>query len=368
MLKSLSQRAATAFTSLFVACILVFAYRILFEATRPSPLADANLQDWLAVLGISVGTATSVAAILTIACLPFQLHPLVGRVVTICLTWLILAIGSIVALENFSYTLFATGLKTEQATSLKSIFLIGSALLAALLTRPCLGAGKLKHRNYLVVGAVATACIYYAPSLLSALRTGVAVTQTRALPNIVILSADGLNAEWLSAYGASEPTTPFLSSRAEEFALFENAFTPTGNTTGSITALLTGQSPFKTGVVYPPQIMPADKAARSLPAMLGGLGYYRSNWAVPVYADALSQNLVGAFDMNNGLSIKDQWSRYIPGGSGLDRWFANQTAGDLQALALDVLSLKEAENPYSQITEDSPSRLSDADRLAGVLG
>ena len=171
----------------------------------------------------------------------------------------------------------------------------------------------------------------------------------------------------MSVYGYARRTTPFLDSKKAEFRLFENAFTNNGNTTGSITSLLTGLSPIDTGVVYPPDLLDKEAALRTLPYLLGHFGYYRSNWAVPHYADAHDQNLVRAFEMDNGDHASTSITGQLPLGTGLARWFVTETLQDTWRLLLDATNIKELDNSYVQVSTANGDTLGDEARLAAVI-
>ncbi len=170
----------------------------------------------------------------------------------------------------------------------------------------------------------------------------------------------------MSVYGYGINTTPFLQSIRSQLLIFNNAFSNSGVTTGSITSLLTGQSPFSTKVVFPPDMLQGSSSVRSLPSLLGSLGYRRSNWAVPHLADPLDQNLITAFDSDAGVDIAASPLNRLPLGIGLSRWFVVSTIDKLVSLVLDVSLLSEADNPMAQITGKSNS-LSDEQRLEGAI-
>jgi arylsulfatase A-like enzyme len=184
--------------------------------------------------------------------------------------------------------------------------------------------------------------------------------------NVVVLSSDGINAEEMSVYGYGRQTTPFLDSVNSEFRVYQNAFSNNGNTTGSITSLLTGRSPLTTDVVYPPDALDATDAQLSLPYLLGNEGWYRSNWAVPHYADATDQNLVGSFDVDNGDDISGSLLEALPWSTGPQRWFMVSTLQAVQGLALDVLGIEELDNPFGQIEVVIGNTITDADRVAAI--
>ena len=67
-------------------------------------------------------------------------------------------------------------------------------------------------------------------------------------PNIVLIMADDLGKEWISAYGAEDIQTPHIDALASEGILFRNVYSMPQCTPSRVT-LLTGQYPFRHGWV-----------------------------------------------------------------------------------------------------------------------
>jgi len=370
--------AARAFLLLFVACLLVVVYLFLFQVTKPSPLSTSSTGQLASVFGYSVLGALA----LTLLALPVAVladwltqrrsgsaQVLLGSLV---ISTAVYSLGFLALMENFVYTLTGVGLKTGDSLLVKLGFgtsaLVAGTLLARLFTRTI--HGRCQH-ILLAWGSpvlVLPACVLVAADWVATEKVPAAEAGAGSnLVNVVILSSDGINADQMSVYGYPRETTPFLESKASEFRLFENAFTNNGNTTGSITSLLTGRSPLSTGVVYPPDLLEGADTFRSLPHMLGDLGYYRSNWAVPHYADGQTQNLIDAFDVDNGYRSADSLLSALPLGTGPTRWFLIESLEGTWRLALDVLGVQGLENPYSQVGTVAGDTLQDEPRLRAVV-
>ncbi len=360
---------------IFLASLTVMTYHLLFQFTKPSPLSTGAWLDLLPVASYAVLVALTITVVgLPVAFLVDVLScTLLGRrqagVGTVVVTAGMYFLGLLAFLENFLYTLEGVGLKTDNSVLLKVAFGVLAVSAGTLLARQTAKMSARGVRRMLLlmpvlcVPAVVVVIHYLASE--EAPQPLVAAAEPNLL-NVVILSSDGIDAERMSVYGYSRETTPFLDSKASEFRVFENAFTNNGNTTGSITSLLTGSSPLSTGVVYPPDTLNEDHAMRSLPYLLGKAGYYRSNWAVPHYADGHDQNLVGAFDVDNGYREADSLVARLPLGSGPARWFVLETLEGSEDLVLDVVGAKEMENPYSQVATVVGDTLSDDGRMASV--
>jgi choline-sulfatase len=91
-------------------------------------------------------------------------------------------------------------------------------------------------------------------------------------PNILLIIADQLAAEWLPVYGQEVVHAPELSALADEAVLFESAYCPSPLCAPSRAGLLSGRLPSHTGVYDNAAEMPA-----SLPTVahaLRALGYF----------------------------------------------------------------------------------------------
>lgn len=371
-----SSHVARAAASLLCAALLVCTYHFAFYLTKPSPLSIASVQDLLPVVGYMILLAVAVSGLL----LPLaRLGDIVARRVrpdavavgTVVTTSFLYAAGVLTFTENLVYTSAGIGLKTDDSPGLKIVFGVLALSVGLLLGRRTSRMRPRTGRAITLLSAVAgllsvvTVTVYlahpYEPPALEPHVSG-----GGRLVNVVILSSDGINADHMSVYGYHRNTTPFLRKKAEEFQVFDNAFANNGNTTGSITALLTGVSPLDTGVVLPPDALRADDALYSLPHLLGRLGYYRANWAVPHYADAHDQNLVDAFEVDNGVPEAGSLLGRLPLGPGPARWYVNETLDQSAGLVADVLGIRELQNPYSQVSHVAGDTISDRQRLQAV--
>ena len=94
------------------------------------------------------------------------------------------------------------------------------------------------------------------------------------LPNIILLSSDGLNAGNMSVYGYERETTPFLEEFARDAMVYENAFSNSAHTGSSIASLLTGKLPTEIRLIFPPEILRGRDAYQHLPLLLRNYGYH----------------------------------------------------------------------------------------------
>lgn len=104
---------------------------------------------------------------------------------------------------------------------------------------------------------------------------------TRASGNVLLIVADTLRADHVSAYGYSRSTTPAIDRLAKEGALYERAFSTSPWTTPSHASMFTGQYPTRNGVdgrnIY------LNPAADTLAAYLARHGFQTAGFINNVY-------------------------------------------------------------------------------------
>ena len=360
---------------LFIAAASVMSYHMLFQLTKPSPVSNAPASDVFSVAAYSVVIAALVASLgLPVALLLDQVTARLfgpgktgsGVLFTAGLTY---AVGYLAFLENLIYTATKAGLKTQDNTIVEAAFGV-CALAFGVLTARIIS--NVTLRTTRAIGSVALLLLLPAGFLVTQEATAGTPGVPGSIPvsspaNVVILSSDGIDAEHMSVYGYGRETTPFLDSKKSEFRIFNNAFANAGNTTGSITSLLTGMSPFTTGVVYPPDALNEAHAFQSLPHMLHEAHYYTSNWALPHYADGLTQNLADAFDVDNGYAVGTSLLTDMPLGAGTARWFVVETIENTMGLVKDVLGIAPLDNDFMQVAAVDGQTLNDDERLEAVV-
>jgi arylsulfatase A-like enzyme len=174
-----------------------------------------------------------------------------------------------------------------------------------------------------------------------------------ALPNIILMSTDGLSATHMSVYGYERDTTPNIWHLAGAALVAENAFSVSADTTGSLTAVLTGKFPTETHMYYPPDILTGVDSYQHLPGILKRLGYYTVQISNPYYADAYSRNLLNGFDTANNRSenktIFSSLARTI--GDGGSTYFNYVILQRLTERLQHIFFLSTMVNPYEIVTE-----------------
>jgi arylsulfatase A-like enzyme len=281
----------------------------LFFVTKPSALASLPRATQLDVLARSPLPALwialaiqAVASAVSVVLFPRFRGVAVAPAATVAGALILLL------LDNFTYTIFGFGVMTSAG----AVRLVYAAAVPALV----LVAGERLMRwtdaaaraRWAVRGSVAALAMLAAAPMLGSTRVeaqpdlaappDVVRSGGGALPNILVLGIDGVDADALSAYGYERDTTPYLTKLRDESLFFENAFANVGRTHGSLVALLTGRLPFSTHVTFPPTALAGEDARRHLPAILKALGYTSLQLGMRHYADAEDANLLG-FDAAN---------------------------------------------------------------------
>jgi len=124
---------------------------------------------------------------------------------------------------------------------------------------------------------------------------------TGKLPNILLISSDGIDADHFSVYGYERDTTPFLREIGKDSLIGENHFSNSGHTLGTFASVLTGRSPLATRVLFSPDILRGSGRYLHLPGILQDAGYRTVSFGIPFYADANTTNFRDAFQEVNCL-------------------------------------------------------------------
>ncbi|GAP20840.1 sulfatase [Leptolinea tardivitalis] len=221
--------------------------------------------------------------------------------------------------DNFTYTLFRIGIITARGILVftYAVLFLGFVLLSySYIERFILHISK----NKLILKKIFAPALIAIIILIMALiffdnftdfpyeklhyprTTNTAVTY----PNILWITADGLDSENMSLYGYGRKTTPTIDQLASSSLVFENAFSNAGNTTGSIVSMLTGKYPSTTKVLHPPDILRGLDSYQNMPAILQEYGYYSAQLSMRYYADAYELNMLKGFTVvNNRKSLTE---------------------------------------------------------------
>lgn len=286
----------------------------LYFVTKPSFLSGINAWDSIKVLLLTNSIVSFPAfCILTFLFLCdrviafFTIRQII-RVIAVLMPIFFIGITTLLLVDNFTYTLFRFGIVNSYGV-FRGIYGISFLILLYRLYLKLFP--HLRHNPSTFQRSPLlwiSFFLFFLPLLLVALnnplffhtQTLVNKTNITKRPNIILLGSDGISARNLSLYGYSNDTTPYLKTLSSESLLMKNHMSNAGNTTGSVTSLLSGKLPSKTRVGYPPDRLRSSDAYQHLPYILSELGYKSVQIAIPHYLDAKEINMLNGFDQVNG--------------------------------------------------------------------
>lgn len=357
----------------------------LFTITKPSFMRTLGFGKQVEVLLFTAALVTVISLLPILAGAALCRIPRLRKVevgllhTAIIIPALITGSMLLLMLDNFTYTLLKFGIvsTTGVMRAVYAIVYIGLIALAYrwLRTEGITAAAWIEARIKPLALAVSMAAVCLVPLLAPvvfgeyAFLTARASTTeaSQARPNILLITSDGVNAVNTSAYGYERDTTPNIAALAQTSLVAENAFTNSGNTSGSIIAYLTGKYPSDTRVLYPPDILHGMDAYEHLPGILKANGYYTAQISYPYFVDAYTLNLLDGFDRVNGRSessgLQLQLRKLMPNDYA---YFVYQTANRLADRVRHVFFLKTMTNPYDLITQD-PDPIADQHKFDELI-
>lgn len=335
----------------FFGLALVFIYAYAFQATKPSPFSYISIDEHVLVVAQLLGVA-AILAMVYAAC-GWVVHKLLkqcaGTVIRVISVFL-LSIFLMIVIDNFMYTLFGIGVKSTDSLLLRILVAYAAIRVAMDLQQlPQKWSIILRTKRWMVPLAASVSLAFITWGFSGTVNVKL-IKPLVGLPNILILSSDGIDSSHMGVYGYERETTPFMTSKMEEFAIFENAYSNNSKTTGSVTSFLLGTSPGVNGVIFPPDILRQEHSIQGFPQMLGGFGYYRSNWGVEYYASARSQNMIGAFELDSGSRVFPVLSQWLPQSYELSRWLIIDGISQVLFIAKSMLLNTPLNNPVDIVT------------------
>lgn len=279
----------------------------LFFVTKPSFLLTVSLSERLQALAAATSLLGLVLVAVTAPVVALfrvprfaKTAPFLARVPAATL----IAVTALLMADGFTVTLFQRGIRDLDTMFGRALY--GALLLVFLVVGfRCAGwleglSTERRRRRVLAAVLLAGFAVLASTALALAGRLGpslpgVARTPVRAF-DIVLLGADGLDASRTSLYGYARDNTPFLRQMAGSSLVIESAYSNSGQTTGSITSLLTGKLPTTTRVHYPPDALRATDSYEHLPGLLRRMGYRTFFAGVRNFADPLELRLSDGFD------------------------------------------------------------------------
>jgi membrane-anchored protein YejM (alkaline phosphatase superfamily) len=306
-----------------VTCICICMYLFfewVFVVTKPTFFGSDPFLIKLNTLLFSTSLALLAATVIILClCLPGTIfrHRVQRITKSIALAFSALVISSLVLLliDNFTYVVFDFGIVSTRA--LRILYMVGFLFLSAYfyiaLIRKAhdltIVFSNLKSNKWWIPA-------FFALTLLVCLLTAryneteipdaeySSSNGRNELPSIILITADGLDAQHMSAYGYARDTTPYIQELANTSLVAENAFTNAGNTAGSLISIYTGKYPTNTRVLFAPDILKNQNTTEHVISLIKNVGYSSTQFSYPYYADAFDLNLRSGFDVANGRSME----------------------------------------------------------------
>ena len=283
----------------------------LFFVTKPSSLSNLPTFESLKVLFVTGGTVTLILiaglSLLSIPALILRKPKLLA--LGIIAPGLILTIAALLMLDNFTYTVFKFGIISTEGMW-RFVYVLGFAVIfwRIFLFVKRMVRKRRKSASFLALGLLTVSIAGILTISLGSPNTGNLAngslnSSSSNRPNIIILGSDGLSASYLSMYGYSRNTTPFLNEMAKTSLVAQNAFPNATSTTASTASVLTGKESTTVKVFRYPDILSGKDSFEHLPGILKGQGYKTVEIGTPYYVDARRLNLLEGFDIVNAQTI-----------------------------------------------------------------
>ena len=280
--------------------------------------------------------------------------------------------------DNFTYTLFSSGIATTRG-AWRGLYTFLFVALLGWSNWDVLGAAAWLHRRFatglqrpkLWIGLGAWLVLWIALPLALTEGQATVLDATQATPSsrphILWITVDGLSASHLSLYGYVRDTTPALRALADSSLVVENAFPNADKTAGSLVSLFTGKSPLETRVMYKPDILVGEESYQHLPGILRAQGYYAIQYGFPYFVDAYKLNMLDSFDEANGRALSNSplsaaLQQYLPGELG---YFAYETGDRLSSRLGHIFFIQEMPDPRHTVV--SPARNQTDDEKVDAL-
>jgi len=371
----------------FSAFLFVFSEWI-FIFTRPSFLKTVPFVEKLTALSATTSLLVLAGVLVTLVLiLPsvFVKSAGVRRIlsaIALVIPTMILAATVLLLVDNFTYTVFRFGIVSSQGAWRAVYAFLFMVMAVYLYTRLAdlsnllaLFFNRNKPRVQLILFTVILLLAGFGallPANLSQVKNETLKQRTSSsrnqLPDILLITVDGVNAEYTSIYGGERDTTPFLRELATDSLVGVNHFANAQGTIGSLTSLLTGKFPADTRVIYSSDMLRATDAYLHLPGILKSYGYYTAQFSNAVYADAYKTNFQNAFSEANGRSmskhpIAQLLTRLYPGVPSI---FQQEVIERITNRVAHVLYIRDMANPYQQVTE-APTKFDDQEKIDNTI-
>jgi len=345
----------------------------LFFVTKPSSLSILTLVGKLQVLFVTGGiTALLLLTGLALFSIPIWLikNPR-WKILLYAPSAFILSITALLLFDNFTYTLFKFG-ATSTGGIFRAIYGLGLIIIFWWMIRFAQQTQipNWKYASFLTIGLLTLSMAGILSENLSnkPYTTSDTSKSETDRPNIIIIGGDGLSANYMSAYGYSQETTPFLAELIKTSLVAENAFPNASSTTASTTSVLTGKEPVSVNVLRYPDILSGNDSFEHLPGILKRQGYQTVEIGVPFYVDAQKLNLLDGFDIVNNRSLNLPAFNILRSiiGNSPSVYFIQTIAERASERLLHIFFIREMQDPLAGV-KSPKSRMSDDERTEQII-
>lgn len=321
MLKSmqnLSWRALSLVT--WLSALVYVALEWLFFMTKPSALSILSMVEKvrIALFAFALLAFLGYGAVKLMQLVARVWHSALVKAAALLVPAALQGSLAFLLIDNFTYTLFKFGVATSTG-ALRAVYLLLYLALLVMFYREVVKQSLSLERVLasrprwleaaLVLGTAALLVVTYRPPIVRKPAMAVAAASRSSLPNIILLTPDGLNAEHMSLYGYERDTTPFLKELAAYSLVGDNHYSNAGNTLAGLIAALASKHPSTTRVLFAPSMLRGEAMYQHLPYILKLYGYTNYHFSHPYYADVTERGLLDGFDFVNGLNF--QQSRFL---------------------------------------------------------
>ncbi len=362
----------------------------LFFVTKPSFMSSLPLSESLLILAVSSGP------VLVAVLAPLVLYWMVGALlgcgsalarfqvpgffrslwvpVSLVLPSGVLALAALLMIDNFTLTVLGWGIRHVEAKGLLGyqalLVLIAVAVYTltwqAIRTISSHGLGRSLGVACAALASITlVGTLYVGTHKISASTPVGPQVKNGALPNILLIVGDGVEAEHMSLYGYDRDTTPHLRQLADRSLLCENNFPNAGPSAASVASILTGKLPTETRLIYPPDILRGKDAYQHLPAILKTLGYRSANIGLRYYADAYDLNMRHSFDWANDRELKGfllpEWFTGAIGQGAA--YFLTQIRDRIESRLLHVFDVEHMSDAFDQLVHVPHQSRGDTERI-----
>jgi hypothetical protein len=300
----------------FLAAYLFVFNEWLFVVTKPSYMNGMSFaqqfQIYLTISALLTGLCFLCLFPLTVLSLVPPIQRYKGFLIQLG-SWLPAVIGAILILflvDNFTYTMFKFGIVSTDGW-IRGLYGLGFVVAIVLCYRRTLKAlavlgrrtrkwGTAPKWTFSLLAAVllmsVAALVFPDRTRASSIPDG-SLADASQRPHILLITADGVDANHTSLHGYARDTTPRLRELAESSLVAENAFANFFHTTGSVVSIYTGKYPAQTRFYHSPHdILDGDDSYQHLPGILHTQGYRSVQVTIPLFLEADRMNLLDGFD------------------------------------------------------------------------